>query len=32
VPTTIRVDGFENVDFYACNAREIIPPSSCWIK
>jgi hypothetical protein len=29
VPTTIRVDGFENVDFYACNAREIIPPSSC---
>ena len=29
VPTTIRVDGFENVDFYACNAREIIAPSSC---
>jgi hypothetical protein len=28
VPTTIRVDGFENVDFYACNAREIIPRSS----
>jgi hypothetical protein len=26
VPTTIRVDGFENVDIYACNAREIIPP------
>jgi hypothetical protein len=29
VPTTIRVDGFENVDLYACNAREIIAPSSC---
>jgi hypothetical protein len=29
VPITIRVDGFENVDFYACNAIEIIPPSSC---
>jgi hypothetical protein len=28
VPTTIRVDGFESVDFYACNAREIIPQSS----
>ena len=28
VPTTIRVDGFENVDFYACNASEIIAPSS----
>jgi hypothetical protein len=27
VPTTIRVDGFENVDFYACNASEIIAPS-----
>ena len=26
VPTTVRVDGFESVDFYACNAREIIPP------
>ena len=26
VPTTLRVDGFESVDFYACNAREIIPP------
>jgi hypothetical protein len=26
VPTTVRVDGFERVDFYACNAREIIPP------
>jgi hypothetical protein len=26
VPTTIRVDGFENIDFYACNAIEIIPP------
>jgi hypothetical protein len=26
VPATIRVDGFENVDFYACNAREIFPP------
>ena len=26
VPSTIRVDGFENIDFYACNAREIIPP------
>jgi hypothetical protein len=26
VPATIRVDGFENIDFYACNAREIIPP------
>ena len=26
VPATIRVDGFENVDFYACNAIEIIPP------
>jgi hypothetical protein len=24
VPATVRVDGFENVDFYACNAREII--------
>jgi hypothetical protein len=29
VPATIRVDGYENIDFYACNAREIIPPSSC---
>jgi len=29
VPTTIRVDGFESVDFYACNAGEIVPPSSC---
>jgi hypothetical protein len=29
VPTTIRVDGFENVDLYACNAREINAPSSC---
>jgi hypothetical protein len=27
VPTTIRVDGFESIDFYACNAREIIPPN-----
>ena len=26
VPTTIRVGGFESVDFYACNAGEIIPP------
>ena len=26
VPATIRVDGFENIDFYTCNAREIIPP------
>jgi len=25
VPSTIRVDGFANVDFYAFNAREIIP-------
>ena len=25
VPATLRVDGFENVDFYACNAREILP-------
>ena len=32
VPTTIRVDGFENVDLYACNAREIIAPSSCWLE
>ena len=31
VPTTIRVDGFENVDVYACNAMEIIAPSSCWL-
>jgi hypothetical protein len=29
VPTTIRVDRLENVDLYACNAREIIAPSSC---
>ena len=29
VPATIRVDGYESIDFYACNAREIIPPSSC---
>ena len=27
VPATIRVDGFENVDFYACSAMEIFPPS-----
>jgi hypothetical protein len=27
VPSTIRVDGFESIDFYACNAREIIPPN-----
>lgn len=26
VPTTIRVDGFESVDLYTCNAGEIIPP------
>jgi hypothetical protein len=26
VPTTIRVDGFESIDFYACNAIEIISP------
>jgi hypothetical protein len=26
VPTTVRFDGFESVDFYACNAREIIQP------
>ena len=26
VPTTVRADGFESVDFYVCNAREIIPP------
>jgi hypothetical protein len=26
VPATIRVDGFEYIDFYTCNAREIIPP------
>jgi hypothetical protein len=26
VPTTMRVDGFENVDFYACNVSEILPP------
>ena len=26
VPTRVRVDGFESVDFYACNAREIIRP------
>jgi hypothetical protein len=32
VPTTIRVDGFENVDLYACNAREINAPSSCWLE
>jgi hypothetical protein len=32
VPTTIRVDGFENVDLYACNAMEIIAPSSCWLE
>ena len=32
MPTTIRVDGFESVDFYACNAGEIVPPSSCWLE
>jgi hypothetical protein len=26
VPTTIRVDGFESIDFYACSAIEIISP------
>jgi hypothetical protein len=28
VPITVRIDGWDSVDFYALNAREIIVPAS----